>query len=436
MEPEMHAFAEYVADLEKLVADATGVSRPVREVAIESALDGQPAAELRRLVPAKRLREAGAFFTGSATAQRAVNRLRNGKNSLPTILDPACGAGDLLVACTDSLPVKRNLDETLKLWGNSLFGRDLHDEFIRATKCRLILAALRRGVSSRAFDTASYMDSFPNIEFRCGLADVDAISSVDNIIVNPPFTMVDSPKSLKWASGTVNSAALFLDACLTHASPASRIVAILPEVLRSGARYEKWRDIICQNAIVRKIDILGQFDRWADVHVFILTLDVRKRRSRARTTNWCVDTPAHKRIGDVFNVSVGPVVDFRAPHKGNWRPFVCSRSVAPWKTIRDVAPKRRFLGRVIEPPFVVVRRTSRPENQYRAVGTIIAGKHPVAVENHLLVLQPNDGTIKACQKLLKVLRLDSTNHWLNQRIRCRHLTVSSLSELPWPDQDP
>jgi hypothetical protein len=33
--------------------------------------------------------------------------------------------------------------------------------------------------------------------------------------------------------------------------------------------------------------------------------------------------------------------------------------------------------------------------------------------------------------LLRVLKSRKTDQWLNNRIRCRHLTVRSLNELPW-----
>ncbi len=53
-----------------------------------------------------------------------------------------------------------------------------------------------------------------------------------------------------------------------------------------------------------------------------------------------------------------------------------------------------------------------------------------AVENHLIVLRPKDGTIGKCKKLVKFLKGESTNQWFNQRIRCRHLTVSAVKDMP------
>jgi hypothetical protein len=53
------------------------------------------------------------------------------------------------------------------------------------------------------------------------------------------------------------------------------------------------------------------------------------------------------------------------------------------------------------------------------------------VENHLIVLRPKDGTIGACREVLGILKDERTTRWLNERIRCRHLTVAALDELPW-----
>ena len=80
---------------------------------------------------------------------------------------------------------------------------------------------------------------------------------------------------------------------------------------------------------------------------------------------------------------------------------------------------------------MVVRRTSRPGDKYRAVGTVIRGHGLVAVENHLLVLRPKDRTVASCDRLLAVLKDAAANEFLDRRIRCRHLTVSALRDLPW-----
>src|SRR3546814_2304039 len=58
-----------------------------------------------------------------------------------SVLDPACGAGDLLIACARSLPILPSLEETLQAWGKRLYGRDIHPELVEVAQYRLALLA-------------------------------------------------------------------------------------------------------------------------------------------------------------------------------------------------------------------------------------------------------------------------------------------------------
>ena len=99
--------------------------------------------------------------------------------------------------------------------------------------------------------------------------------------------------------------------------------------------------------------------------------------------------------------------------------------------MRDFPESRRHEGKVYAPPFVAIRRTSRPGHPYRATATIIAGKIPVAVENHLIVCEPKNGTLRTCRELMRQLKTEAVNEFLNARIRCRHLTVGSVAAIPF-----
>ena len=72
---------------------------------------------------------------------------------------------------------------------------------------------------------------------------------------------------------------------------------------------------------------------------------------------------------------------------------------------------------------------SRPGDPERALATIVALDEPVVLDNHLLTLTPRHGGLGACQRLLAQLKQPTTTEDLNKRIRCRHLTVSALSDL-------
>jgi hypothetical protein len=378
------------------------------------------------------LRASGAFFTGSGMAQQAIMAAIPKPGCDATVFDPACGAGDLLVGFVNQLQCSKDLKTTISHWGSQLLARDVQPEFVRATKLRLALAALRRQPRVADFRFESFDKLFPQICVGSSLTDREVYRSASYIVINPPFTSVNAPEGCVWGTGKVNSAAIFMDACAVNSEPGTVIVAILPDVLRSGARYEKWRKLFEQQVLLKRIQIVGRFDRSTDVDVFIAVGIVRTRSSNAHGRDW---TRARNRseisIKDKFKISVGAVVSYRNPHNGPWYPFVQARDLPSWTVVSTIAHHRRFSGKTVKPPFVVVRRTSRPDDKNRAVATVVTGTDRVAVENHLLVLRPKDGTVRTCNLLLKRLRNSVTNKALNRRIRCRHLTVSALGDLPW-----
>jgi hypothetical protein len=432
----MRHFRSYVDGLNDLLVRATQVPNPSGCLEdIDAALDGQPGDELRRSVSLARLRSAGAFFTGSGMARRAVAGLASSLEEDATVLDPTCGAGDLLVAFAEHLPRRSDLASTLADWHPRILGRDVEPEFVRATKVRLALAALRREPPQSCLRLPPVEELFPDICAGSSLAEYEVYQRPSYIVINPPFTLVEAPDGCSWGTGKVNAAALFMEACVTRAKRGTRVVAILPEVLRSGSRYEKWRKMFEQHVSVTSVEALGRFDRVTDVDVFMVLGAVCGGGSSRASTPWVpLEQTNEGRILDKFKISVGAVVPHRDPHMGPWRPFLQARGLPSWEIVSSVSTHRRFRGRTVEPPFVVVRRTSRPGDKYRAVGTLIAGTDEMAVENHLLVLQPKDGSLGVCHELLRLLHEESTSAILNKRIRCRHLTVQALAEVPWREK--
>lgn len=429
----MKAYSSFATSLDAILGEAAKIPwSPDLQKRISYALDGQAASELRRLVPLATLRSDGIFFTSSDLARRAVQNLLPTFGPDSVILDPACGAGDLLLACAAGLPIAKGTEERLRLWGSCLAGRDLHPELVEAARRRLLLSFLALDAKDALPLVVDLERAFPALESRCGLSDYQIIAAATHIVMNPPFGMVPAPPDCTWAAGKVNMAAVFLETVLLAAKPGTRIVAILPDVLRSGSRYRKWRDLISARTNLDRLEILGRFDRWADVDVFLLELRVLDASEKPTQWQWKAEARSMGGcIGDRFEICIGPVVDYRDPHTGPFHPFIHSRDLPPWKTIREIPRHRRFDGRVLHPPFVAIRRTSRPGDRHRAIGTMVAGGRPVAVENHLIVLRPKDGTVRGCRELLAVLKDKRTTRWLDERIRCRHLTVTALNELPW-----
>jgi len=263
----MKEYALYVESLNTLIDDI--VSDPFlygdKQEIVAHTLDGAAAEALRQTISLEKLREHGAFFTSSSLAHRAIEPIAQTISQDAVIYDPACGAGDLLIACTEYLPITNELETTLKMWGKMLGGHDIFSNFIAATKARLVLAAIQRGVPFSKDYELDLDKIFPLITVENSLQNFEAIKNATHIATNPPFIRIQAPKKCRWSNGKVNSAALFMEKYLTGAAPGTKIIAILPDVLRSGTNYKKWRELVESHTAEKYVDLYGQFDKWADV---------------------------------------------------------------------------------------------------------------------------------------------------------------------------
>lgn len=376
-------------------------------------LNGEPSSELAKSLSLDSRRKIGAFFTSAELARRAV-RLTSRNNKLEILFDPSCGAGDLLLSAARYLPVSESLESTIELWGRYLQGCDTSEEFVRLTKARLALLAQLRGALSRNKTGVVLSRFFKNIVVADGLNEKSHSKRATWVLMNPPYGYVVSPKDCEWSAGRVTEAALFFEASLRHSTPGTRITGILPEVLRSGSRYQKWREMVDQKCTLLRVKPLGVFDKNVDINVFIL--DVQKKSTGA---DQCRQQWKSKRtgrvLGNLFEIHVGSVVPHRHKEAGARVPYLHARSVPPWALVQRIGEHLWFHGILFSPPFVVIRRTSRPGDRYRAVPTVVAGKRSVAVENHLVVCLPKDGKIQSCWKLLRHLQREEVSRWLDSR---------------------
>jgi hypothetical protein len=394
------------------------------------ALNGRANIELRDNVDVEVRRKFGVFFTSADLAGRllALSELKNKKY----VYDPTCGMGDLLLAAAASLPLQSSVARTLRSWGKRLAGTDLHKEFIDAAKIRLALLARERH-GSPEFILRSDVDYFPNIRVGNGLEEIHDFAKADCILMNPPFGSVVAPSDCQWASGRITEAASFMMSVVTKAKPGTEILAILPDVLRSGSFSSHWRTAISKVVEVRTVATYGIFDQIADVDVFLVRLTKPTQQKHINKWVWPIPPAPSSTVADKFIVNVGPVVPHREKKIGLTYDYIHARSVLPWDTMSEFSEQIQFAGRVHQPPFVVIRRTSRPGQENRAVATLIRGENQMAIENHLIICTPKDGTVSMCKKLVKQLRTETTNSYLNQRIRCRHLTVTSIREIPFEE---
>jgi hypothetical protein len=428
----MKAYTEYIDRLEILSVEATALNNKDASISerINAALDGEASAEFRRLVPLEMRRQQGTFFSNSDIAKQAVNMLGIKNVNKSFVIDPACGIGNLLLSYVDNLPKGKNLSETLDIWSGKIGGIDIHPELTQTAKLRLYLKALSLYSDSGKHNFLRIEKCFSSI-VKGNAYNNNLIAKASHILINPPFGYIQADKDCTWADGRISAAALFLDKTISQSKEGTVIVAILPDVLRSGQRYSEWRKYIQGKAKLDKIKILGQFDKWADVDVFLLRLVVGAKNKRAFA--WIENNSLNKKqrhIKDLCDVHIGPVVPYRDIKRGTDHLYLYPQGCPPWKTVRKIKQKRKYSGPTYVPPFIVVRRTSRPGDKYRAIGTIISGSQPVAIENHLIIIQPRDKKLETCKIVLENLQNEQTTKWLDNRIRCRHLTVDSIRSLP------
>ena len=435
MDPETTSFApfsSYVSFVEGMAFEALRSAKTSGQgPSLTDILDGQAGGTLRETVPLCVRREIGAFFSSSDLRSTAlVSDPLDGRGGAP-VMDPAVGAGDLLIEVANHLTVTPSLPETLRLWGSMLFGRDLEQNFVRLAKARLVLKAISRGATLTGDDKICPIEVFPGIQVGDGLDRLAKGCIGGHIIMNPPFTHQLAPEGTSWARGRTNTAAIFLAKAVEHARPGTKITAILPDVIRTGSRYERLRSLVARRLKVTTIETYGQFDDWTDVDVFILKGEVADHPDGVPSVPWWKEIVGSK-LGDEFLVSVGTVVPHRDPQEGPLRRYLHTKGIPLGGEFRisDVE-ERRSQKRAHVPPFVLIRRTSKPGDRSRGVGTLVHGTGSALVENHLIVLKPRDGSIDTCRRVIDLLSSPQAKHWLDERIRCRHLTVGAIREMPW-----
>jgi N-6 DNA Methylase len=424
-------YAAYVAGLRRLAMEPSDIHD--WSVRVDDALNGQASAELRRVAPLLIRRKFGAFFTGTDLSARLIKRCIE---SYPTSVfyDPACGIGDLLVAAARALPLCKKLPETLQRWGKQLSGTDVHSEFVEGARTRLVLLARLRHNSDERLQK-SIAGYFPNIRVADGLVQRRLFSRATHVLLNPPFGKAVAPAGCKWGTGRITEAATFIIEALERSKPGTEMLAILPEVLRSGSSKERWRNRVSQLAEVKRIEPYGIFDASADVHVFLLRLLRRETESLTDPKPWMRSKlKSNATVGSFFHVRVGRVVPHRDPKKGKWHPYIHPRIVPVWEEMVTFPQHRRHAGLAHPSPFVAIRRTSRPGDRFRATGTVVLCAKPVAVENHFIVCEPRDGSADTCRALMRRLQTQQVNEFLDMRIRCRHLTVGAVAAIPFKPQ--
>ena len=416
-------FQPYLDELRALVeADELDIA------AVAPHLDGLAGLSWRRTVPRLVRREQSTFFTGSVLRYRLIAPHAHLLRAGTCALDPSCGLGDLLLEAARHVPVER-------VW-EQVHGLDLLPPLVAAARLRLRLQ-LRSAVGTCEAARRPGYDRAIRVGDALAEYAVDW-ASYGLLLLNPPFATGMIPPDQRWGSGRTTQAASFLLHCLRNARPGALLAAVLPDALRGGHRYRRWREEVGRLADVDSVESIGRFDPGTDVDVFIARMrvlgDVRDAAPAGHREGWGsshVGPEPVMTVADCWHVRVGAVVPHRHRPAGPSVPYLTGSALPIGEELPPPATRIQHAGRTHQPPFVVVQRTSSPSQRHRVRGAIVTGSAPVAVENHLLVFEPLRGdSIAGCRELLAILHSPTTQEWIDQRSRCRHLPATLLRQLP------
>lgn len=371
-------------------------------------------------------RATGVFFSGEEWARILLAKIPKGR--WKRYVDPSAGVGDLLTAIASRFQRSKSLPLTLRAWSRRLVAVDLEPEFIRLLWIRIVSLALVRH-RHYGHPNASIFEVPDTFKVGDFLEITLEIERGDCIITNPPYQRIPSEGGQN-GGGMRSAAALHLERLLSVAPKGVGLVALVPDVLRCGRNYRKFRDQLFSVLPNVEIESHGQFSCGVDVDVAVISgVTGKKAQTGVRAASG--EGGAIQLISDRFHISVGSVVPHRDLENGELRPYITARSLQRWGVLREPMQWAGFSSKKIACPFVVIRRTSSPSDKKRAVATIIDVGISVLVENHLLVAQPLSGEISECEELLESLKDERTDRWLNANMRCRHLTVGVIKEMPF-----
>ncbi|WP_156886095.1 hypothetical protein [Pseudomonas sp. CFII68] len=373
-------------------------------------------------------RQHGIFFSGPSWAKKILSGQKMAR--WRRFIDPSVGVGDLLIEVCNSLPLKSSASKTIENWSERLVAIDLRKSFLDIAWLRIQALAIHRHSVEKGQASDLVFRKLPENFIVGDALTIDLnLRQHDCVVMNPPYQRIIAPLQSFVGKGKRSAAAIHLEHIILQAPPGVGVFALIPDVLRSGSSYERFRRELRKVADVSSFDPFGAFGTQADIDVAILVAVTKTPMDESKADK--VESSRVKKVGDLFDVSVGPVVPHRTPITGKMYGYLTAKNAVVGKEISSPDDFASYACRLEKGPLVIVRRTSSPSDKKRARSTLVTYSKELLVENHLLILKPKDKKVSSCRALLRVLEHQSTNVWLNNFIRCRHLTVGSLKQLPW-----
>ena len=210
---------------------------------------------------------------------------------------------------------------------------DIYQEFVDVAKRRIVLKAISKGATKRQDTDISVNNFFPGLKQGDVRKIKDETEFSATIFMNPPFNLFEPIKPCSWSSGKLSFAAYALDLIIERSKPGTQFIAILPDVLRSGSRYQRWRDQVGQKTEIHSLQPYGLFSSKVNVDVFILGGTVG-RHDRGRFNWYKVNRPAGKSLGESCTIQVGAVVPHRLNGRGKHVPYITAKDIIAGKNDR------------------------------------------------------------------------------------------------------
>lgn len=249
---------------EHIQLDDVAVSRLVGELQSYS-IHQDPVAFCRGMQELSRFgtKSLAEFYTPENIVTFMVDMLAPTKTD--TVIDPACGAGSLLLGFIDYV---MKSDVSISEYAKKVFGFDISARMICLAKTKMIL---RGGVYSNILQQDALLEIASPI--------VNTIlknGGFDLVILDPPMGLrLHQTKGFELAEGkaAAQSTILFLERALQLVKEGGRVAILVPEELLSGRRFQYVRSFLMRKARILAVISLPASPPYLESRISALFLE-------------------------------------------------------------------------------------------------------------------------------------------------------------------